>query len=54
MKTLLAIILLLSIVVMTSTLNSCCGGVQYEGKFATYTLDEQGRLIIAPYIHGVK
>lgn len=54
MKTITAIIIILASLAMIATLNSCCGGVAYDGRFATYSIDEQGRIVIAPHIHGAK
>jgi hypothetical protein len=54
MKAILLILAFFAISAIFSLLNSCCGGVAYDGRFATYSIDEQGRLVIAPYIHGVK
>lgn len=55
MKITLLITILLSIIGACSLLNSCCsGGVSYEGRFATYTVDEEGKIIIEPHIHAAK
>lgn len=55
MKTITSIICCAVLAVFCFTANSCCnGGVSYEGKFATYTVDEHGNIIIEPRIHSAK
>lgn len=54
MKTILLILAFFAVTAIFSLLNSCCGGVAYDGRFATYSIDEQGRIVIAPHIHAQK
>jgi hypothetical protein len=54
MKTFDRILLAVAVIFALKLLVSCGTEIAYEGKFATYSVDEQGNIIIHPKIHSVK
>lgn len=54
MKTFDRILLAVAVIFALKLLVSCGTEIAYEGKFATYSVDEQGNIIVHPKIHSVK
>lgn len=49
-KLLLAVFAILALLFLTS----CGTGIAYEGRFATYSLDEDGNIVIHPKVYPYK
>jgi hypothetical protein len=44
----------ITIAIITLVVSSCCGGIAYDGRFATYSIDKDGNIVIHPKIHNAK